>query len=161
MLFKVKEVKLEKFMVKFFASFFGLGYMPTAPGTWGTLGAFFAWLVFLRHLSLSNYIFVLILLVIFSTYIANLANKKYYKKHDSPHIVIDELCGYLVAMLGVSSGIYWGILGFFLFRIFDIFKPYPANIAEKLPGGIGILGDDIVAGIYVAIILNASAYFLL
>ena len=153
---------MKRFLIRTFASFFGLGYLPAAPGTWGSVGAFFIWLFLLRNLSNLNYLVVLFLFIMFSIYITVLASSRNcYKKHDSPHIVIDEVCGYLVSMLGISSGIYWGIAGLVLFRIFDIAKPYPANIAERLPGGLGVIADDIVAGLYVAIILNATAYFLL
>ena len=152
---------VKKFIIRGLASFFGLGYLPAAPGTWGSIGAFFIWLLFLRALDTRTYLITLILFVFFAVYISSLANKKYYKKQDSPHIVIDEVAGYLVSMMYVSSGIYWGIAGLVLFRVFDILKPYPVNMAERLPGGIGVVADDVAAGLYVAMILNATACFLL
>jgi phosphatidylglycerophosphatase A len=152
---------MRKFIIKTFSTFFGLGLLPVAPGTWGTLGAFVLWIFFLRYMDIRLYVFLVILLTVFGTHMAGLAEKKLFKKHDSPHIVIDEVCGYFVSMMGVSSGIYWGLAGFILFRIFDIWKPYPVNKAQSLPGGIGIMADDVGAGIYVAIILNAAGYFLL
>lgn len=152
---------VKNFIIRSFASFFGLGYLPAAPGTWGSIGGFVIWLLFLRHLDLRTYFLVLILFTFFAIYISELANKRSYKKQDSPHIVIDEVAGYFFSMICVSSSIYWGIAGLVLFRIFDILKPYPVNRAERLPGGLGIMADDIVAGLYVAMILNATAYFLL
>ncbi len=159
---------MKKFIIRSFASFFGLGYLPAAPGTWGSIGGGLIWLLFLRYLDIRTYLIFLVLFTFFAIYISDLANKKCYKKQDSPHIVIDELAGYFFSMICISPSIYWGILGIYwgvagliLFRIFDILKPYPVNRAERLPGGIGIMADDIVAGLYVAMILNATAYFLL
>jgi phosphatidylglycerophosphatase A len=152
---------LKKFIMRSFASFFGLGYLPAAPGTWGSIGAFLVWLLFLRDLSPKAYLVIVILFTFFAIYVADFANKKCYKKKDSPHIVIDEVVGYFISMIFVSSSIYWGIAGLVLFRFFDILKPYPVNKAEGLPGGLGVMADDILAGLYVAMILNATAYFLL
>ncbi|MCX6112882.1 MAG: phosphatidylglycerophosphatase A [Proteobacteria bacterium] len=152
---------MNKFFSKTFSTFFWLGFLPAAPGTWGALGAFVLWVLFLRHMDIRFYVLTIILLSAIGIYTADFAEKHIFKKHDSPHIVIDEACGFFVSMIGVSTGIYWGIAGFILFRIFDIWKPYPINKFQSLPGGFGIMVDDIGAGIYVAIILNAAGYFLL
>jgi len=149
------------FINKLLSTFFGLGLLPAAPGTWGAFGAFILWLFFFRHMDLRLYVLIVILLSAVGVYASDFAEKNIFKKHDSPHIVIDEACGFFVSMIGVSTGIYWGIAGFILFRIFDIWKPYPVNKTQELPGGYGIMFDDITAGIYVAIILNAAGYFLI
>ena len=150
-----------KFLVKTLSTFFGLGLLPAAPGTWGTLGAFVLWIFFFRHMDLKAFVLLTMAILLIGTYVSDIAEKKVFKKHDSPHIVIDEVCGYCVSMIGVSSCIYWGLAGFILFRIFDIWKPYPVNKSQNLPGGMGVMVDDVLAGIYVAIILNAAGYFLL
>jgi len=69
--------------------------------------------------------------------------------HDHPGIVIDEIVGYLITMLFVPVTWYWIILGFILFRLFDIWKPWPVSVAdEKVHGGVGIMLDDVLAGLY-------------
>ena len=67
----------------------------------------------------------------------------------------------MIGVNGEATGvIYWGILGFILFRVFDISKPPPIRFFERLPGGIGVVADDVMAGVYVAIILNFLGFFL-
>ncbi|MEI6093690.1 MAG: phosphatidylglycerophosphatase A [bacterium] len=152
---------MRNFLAKILSTFFGLGFLPLAPGTWGTLGAFILWFFFLRHMGLVSYVVLVVILSVIGIYVSDIAEKHIFKELDSPHIVIDEACGFFISMIGVSTGIYWGLAGFVLFRIFDIWKPYPINKTQDLPGGYGIMVDDIVAGIYVAIILNAVGFFLL
>lgn len=80
--------------------------------------------------------------------------------HDPAGIVWDEIVGYLVTMIAAPAGWKWIIIGFILFRIFDIWKPWPVNWADKkLEGGLGIMLDDVIAGIYALIILQLIAYF--
>ena len=93
---------------------------------------------------------------------------KLFKRRDPPQIVIDEINGMLIGFLGLSFG-QAGILadrlillgGFIIFRIFDALKPYPANRLHRLDGSFGIMGDDIVAGIYTNLILRVLLIFLL
>jgi phosphatidylglycerophosphatase A len=81
--------------------------------------------------------------------------------HDHPSIVWDEIVGYLVTMIFAPAGWGWILLGFVLFRIFDIFKPWPINLLDKhLKGGIGIMIDDLVAGIFSLTLLQLIAYIL-
>jgi phosphatidylglycerophosphatase A len=77
-----------------------------------------------------------------------------YKEADPRQVVVDEVCGYLVTMVFITSSLMNIIIGFFLFRFFDIVKPPPARSSERLPGGVGIVADDVVAGIYANIILQ-------
>lgn len=152
---------MRNIFAKIISTFFGLGYLPLAPGTWGTLGAFFLWFLFLRHMGLVSYIAFVVILCAIGIYVSDIAEKHVFKEQDSPHIVVDEAAGFFISMIGVNTGLYWGLIGFVLFRLFDIWKPYPINKTQDLPGGYGIMVDDIVAGIYVAIILNAVGFFLL
>ena len=150
---------MKKFLVKMCSSVFWLGYSPVAPGTFGTLGAFVLWFLFLRELNTSLYIGLVIIVIIFSCYIAELAGK-IYKVKDSQKIVIDELCGYLVTMTFAGKGLFIGLLGFALFRLFDILKPWPIKKFEDLPGGVGVVMDDVMAGVYGSLVLGMLSYFI-
>jgi phosphatidylglycerophosphatase A len=132
---------------------FGSGLAPKAPGTFGTLVAIPIYLL-LEPLSLKNFIIVLVLLSLFSFYIAG-KSAQLLGIHDHGGIVIDEICGYLVTMTLAPSGWQWVICGFILFRIFDILKPWPINIMDKkISGGAGIVIDDLMAGIYALLSLE-------
>ena len=94
------------------------------------------------------------MLCLFSFYIAG-KSAQLLGIHDHGGIVIDEVCGYLVTMAIAPSGWQWVICGFILFRIFDILKPWPINLLdEKVSGGIGIVLDDLMAGIYALLSLE-------
>jgi len=152
-----------KFFIKMLASVFGLGHLPWAPGTWGSLGGLAVWYFFLHGAPTYIYVAIVVLVSALSCYIAGLAEKA-YGEEDCQHIVIDELCGVLVSMIGINVGFYWGFYwgfaGFVLFRFFDILKPFPVRYFEKLPWGIGVVADDLMAGVYVCIILNLGRYFI-
>jgi len=139
--------------VHFMAFGFGSGLAAKAPGTFGTLVAIPIYLL-LEPLSLINFLIVLTLLTIFSFYIAG-KSAQLLGIHDHGGIVIDEICGYLVTMTIAPSGWQWIIAGFILFRIFDILKPWPINyLDKKISGGIGIVSDDLMAGIYALLSLE-------
>ena len=139
--------------IHFFAFGFGSGLAPKAPGTFGTLAAIPIYLL-LAPLSLSNFLIVLFVLCLFSIYIAG-KSAQMLGVHDHGGIVIDEICGYLVTMALAPPGWQWVIIGFVLFRIFDIFKPWPINLLDKrISGGLGIVLDDLMAGIYALLSLE-------
>jgi phosphatidylglycerophosphatase A len=129
------------------ASIFGLGEVPACRGTVATLIAGipcflvagrFAWQV---QLALSIVVFGI------GWYVSEKAERE-LGRSDPGEIVIDELCGYLVAMVGHSVSFASILTGFLLFRLFDIWKPWPIRLVDrKLAGGIGIMADDVLAGI--------------
>ena len=127
-------------------TWFGSGLMPFASGTFGTLAA--APLVTLAALfsPLSAVIFLMITML--TAIWASHAVQRLLKKTDPSEVVIDEVAGFLLTMLWIPLS--WGTLlaGFLLFRLFDIWKPWPAGPAERLHGGLGIVLDDLVAGLY-------------
>jgi len=132
---------------------FGSGLAPKAPGTFGTLAAIPIYLLF-EPLSLTSYLVVLVLLSLLSFYIAG-KSAQMLGVHDHGGIVIDEICGYLVTMALAPAGWQWVVLGFILFRIFDILKPWPINYLDKnISGGLGIVLDDLMAGIYALLSLE-------
>jgi phosphatidylglycerophosphatase A len=130
----------------------GIGYLPGAPGTYGTiLAAFVYYFLLPDHLSL--YLICLIISVVIGIVSAGKAEQIFGVK-DSPHIVIDEILGFWLAMCGFPKR--WGyvILGIIFFRLFDILKPFPIKRLESLSGGIGIVTDDLMAGLYTLIVLK-------
>lgn len=135
------------------ATGFGVGYSPVAPGTLGTLVAIPIY-YFLSDIPSPLYEITLIGFLFLSVWISEYAERIFGKKDDQ-RIVIDEIIGFLITMLWVPKTILFVILGFFLFRFFDILKPFPIRSLEKrLKGGFGVVLDDVVAGVYANIILH-------
>ena len=141
------------------ASGFGAGYSPIAPGTFGTLVAIPIYLV-LSHIPFPIYELTLLTFFFLSSWISDRA-QNYWGRKDHPRIVIDEILGFLVTMLWVPKNPLLIILGFFLFRFFDIVKPPPLRLAEKVKGGYGVVLDDVGAGVYSNVILQIISYFIL
>ncbi len=140
----------------FIAFGFGSGAMPFAPGTFGTLMGIPFYLL-LRPLPLYLYIAVVLLIIIISSWICDKVSKE-IGVHDHQGMSLDEVVGYLVTMCGAPHGILYIVLGFILFRLFDIWKPWPIRYADDhVHGGFGIILDDVLAGIYASIILQIIA----
>ncbi len=136
------------------------GYAPVMPGTIGCLAGIVVYLFF-SFFSVPVYLLLTIIFVIAAIRISDSA-EQIFKKNDPSEVVIDEIAGYLVAM--ATFGPDWKLItaGFVLFRIFDIVKPYPANrINKDVHGGLGIVLDDVVAGIYANIVLQAVRFFII
>ncbi|KZX77325.1 phosphatidylglycerophosphatase [Oleiphilus sp. HI0009] len=126
---------------------FGSGYSAKAPGTIGTLTAIPFYLL-LSHLDNFSYLVVCATAFVIGCYICEIASKK-LGVEDHGGVVWDEYVGYWIAMYGAPAGCEWVIIGFVLFRIFDIFKPWPIKVMDKnIKGGIGIMIDDVVAGLF-------------
>lgn len=178
------------------ATWFGLGYLPKAPGTWGSLAGVLISVLLLKlwpHIGFwssewtglaTPFVVPAVALVVLvsglgvwaSSRVAEHANLK-----DPQYVVIDEVSGQMITLLfgivttvryaaGMSNfyrGFWWHghvpwtiiLLGFILFRVFDIWKPWPIRRLEKLPGGWGIMADDWMAGIYAAILLRLALHF--
>ncbi len=130
----------------------GSGLAPVAPGTFGTLAAIP--LLLLMPTNVVFYLVITVALFILGVYLcSNCAT--YLQTHDHPAIVFDEWVGLLVAMTMVPRTTITVILGFALFRLFDVLKPWPIGLADKqLSGGLGIMLDDVLAGIMAAIVLH-------
>ena len=139
-----------KFLVKLFSSVFFLGYIPVASGTFASA---FAVLPYLLLRGYPAYFPVLAVLFFFGVYVSGKAEKVFNEK-DPHRVVIDEVAGFLTAMAFLPYGIQWIAAGFILFRLFDIWKPFPIMQSQKLPGGWGIMVDDILAGVYANIVLQ-------
>ena len=146
-----------------FATLFGVGLLPFAPGTWGSLFGLILFFYTNIYLSINVQLFYLFLLVIilFAILVCFFATKELgNNEKDQKSIVIDELAGVWIAFIPVSGIVMmqdfltYSILAFLLFRVFDIWKPYPIGfIDKKIKNYIGIVLDDLVAGLYAAIII--------
>ena len=136
-----------------------VGYAPTAPGTWGTLVAFPIHLL-ISQLSPIGYIISLVVIFFLSVFSSGSAEKIIDKK-DPGVIVVDEIMGMLIALIGAPNIPLIWFAAFLLFRLFDIIKPFPVNWPDKhLNGGWGIVLDDIIAGLYTLLVLQVG-YMLL
>jgi phosphatidylglycerophosphatase A len=163
------------------ATCFGLGYLPKAPGTWGSaagtlLSVALAWLSYAKSAAASGHtgfwksnlsptygdLFVALLIAIVGVIVAHRA-AAYSQISDPQWVVIDEVSGQLVTyyLFFFVLPLNWKswLLGFILFRLFDIWKPFPARQLERLHGGLGIMADDWMAGIYAAIVLRVALHF--
>jgi phosphatidylglycerophosphatase A len=144
-------------LILFLASGFGSGYSPVIPGTAGTLVAI---PVFFILSAIPSPVYEITVLAFFflSVWISDRA-QKYWRVKDDRRIVIDEIMGFLITMLWLPRGLISVILGFFLFRFFDIVKPPPIRRLERIKGGYGIVLDDVLAGVYANIVLHLLAIF--
>ena len=135
------------------ATALGAGYAPFAPGTFGSAVGVLLWLV-LPSSTLVQGIAILVIIVAGSW--SGSVAERHFGRTDPGQVVVDEVAGMLVTLFLVPVG--WaGALGaFLLFRIADIIKPFPANRLERLPGGIGIMADDIMAGVYANVVLRLT-----
>jgi len=133
--------------VHFLAFGFGSGAAPFAPGTFGTLVAVPLYLL-MAPLSLWIYLTLIIVMAVVGIWVCEVTSRN-LGVHDHSGIVWDEIVGYLITMAAAPHGVVWIILGFLLFRFFDILKPWPIRRIDKLvEGGWGIMLDDIIAGIF-------------
>lgn len=144
--------------VHFLAFGFGSGLAPVAPGTFGTIMAVLLYLLFMQQLSLVTYLVVVVAVCISGIWICD-KSSKLLGVHDHGGIVWDEFAGFFITMIAAPAGWVWILLGFVLFRVFDIFKPWPISFLDKnIDGGLGIMFDDIIAGVYAAFCLQFLHY---
>ncbi len=142
-----------------FVSVFGIGFIPFASGTFGSL----AGLIIGYVLNLINYnlLFIIIPMLFILGVIASNTYQKQTGEKDSSVIVIDEVVGQLIAMMFVMDDYVLVFISFIIFRLFDIYKPWPASYADKkMTGGFGVMLDDVFAGIYTAIFIFLISYLL-
>ncbi|MES2218708.1 MAG: phosphatidylglycerophosphatase A [Pseudomonadota bacterium] len=145
---------------QFIAFGFGAGAMPIAPGTFGTLITIPFYLA-LRPLSDVNYLIVTVCVVIGSMWICEKVSRD-IGIHDHQGMCLDEVAGFLVTMFAAPHHWLWIVVGFLLFRWFDIWKPWPiAFIDRRVGGGFGMVLDDVLAGVYACLVLQAMVWLFL
>jgi phosphatidylglycerophosphatase A len=140
----------------------GIGFLPLAPGTWASgatvlLVALIHWVAPTREALVLGGILVLLtpLAVVFSTRYSQAENHP-----DPAQVVIDEIIGQMFCFLWVPISIFSLAVGFLMFRFFDILKPFPVRTCERLPGGMGIVCDDVAAGLYAGVLLSILLWLL-
>ena len=138
---------------------FGSGAAPKAPGTWGTLAAVLIYWP-LSQLSPEHYLLMLLVTSVMGIYICGQTARD-LGVHDHDSIVWDEFVGFWITMFAAPVGWVWVVVGFVLFRFFDIIKPWPISwIDKKITGGFGIMLDDVIAGVMAALVLQGIAWWL-
>jgi len=148
----MKFIPLRNFLVKTISSFFFIGYLPAIPGSFGSLAG--VGLFYLLKTSNSPVYFLFVLSTIALGLLTSGRMERLLAKKDPGCIVIDEVAGMLVALSFMPVDLRIVFLGFFIFRILDTLKPYPAGRLQNLCGSVGVMADDLIAGIYTNIVLQ-------
>jgi len=146
---------VHKNLLKFVLSACGLGFIPFAPGTWGSLGGLAIIWAIQRYpvVPVADLLIFFILLLITATFASRYLKMSDVKEKDPQWIVMDEVLGMMVTFISIPLSLTTAILGFVLFRFFDIVKPFGIRRLEKIEGATGIILDDIVAGLAAHVLL--------
>ncbi len=146
-------------LIHFAAFGFGAGKVPVAPGTFGTLVAVPIYLL-LRETNAAIYVSAVLAMFALGVWLCGVTERD-FGKQDMPEIVWDEIVGYLITMFAAPRSWEWVVAGFLLFRLFDIAKPFPIRQLERrVPGGLGIILDDVLAGIYALLVLQVAIFLM-
>jgi len=138
------------------ATALGAGYAPQAPGTFGSAVGLVLWFVLPSVLWVQA---VAIALVCVAGVWSGTVAEQHFNRRDPGQVVVDEVAGMMVTLLlNPVSGIGWLVAAFLLFRAVDIVKPFPVNVLERLPGGAGIMADDVMAGVYANLALRVAVW---
>jgi phosphatidylglycerophosphatase A len=127
------------------ATVFGVGYIPIAPGTFGSLAGLLLW-VLLPHSPIVQFVLIVVLFAA-GSWCSGIA-ERHFGRTDPGQVVIDEVMGMLITLFLNPVGWRGATVAFLVFRAADVVKPYPANQLEKLPGGVGVMADDGMAAVY-------------
>ena len=145
--------------IHFIACGFGVGAIPLMPGTFGTLVGIM-WYLVLYRLPLWAYLWVAILCLLTGFIICDITSRK-LGTDDHPAIVWDEIVGFLFTMIAIPPTWYFILTGFLLFRLFDIWKPWPIRWVDRhIHGGVGVMLDDLVAALFALVVLQILALFI-
>ena len=145
---------MKRFLIKLIATGLGLGYTPLIPGTIGSLLGIVIFFILIQFCHSPLIPTCIIIGLFFLGVITSTEAEKIFNKKDARPIVIDEVTGCLIFLYLVPLKIWYIILGFIIYRILDIIKPFPAGWSQKLRGGWGIMMDDVIVGVYTGIIIN-------
>jgi phosphatidylglycerophosphatase A len=136
---------------------FGIGFIPFMPGTFGTAAAAALYLLIREDIVEKAHVTLTILpLIVLAYFIGVFITGKAEKKlgHDAGSIVFDEFVGYFISVMFLPKSLLLAVYAFAIFRVFDIAKPYPIKLLQKLKGGWGVMTDDVLAGIYTNVFLQ-------
>ncbi|MFH0844294.1 MAG: phosphatidylglycerophosphatase A [Pseudomonadota bacterium] len=154
-----KKVTFSEKVALCLSTWFGVGLLPAAPGTFGTLAAL-PLVLLLKYLGVFVEEIVTILLIPLSVWASELSRKS-MNRDDPSEVVIDEVAGLFLTFFLLPVSWLTVCAGFFLFRLFDILKPFPIRwLDQTIRGGIGIVFDDLLAGIYANLSLRLLSYFI-
>ena len=142
-----------KFLARIIAVFFGVGFIPIAPGTITSLIVVIAYWLFLSQLAWPVFLLMMCLMFLLGVFVSSVYSSTLQQK-DPRSITIDEALGQMIPLFLIKPTFVLLAAAFLLFRFFDIIKPFPVNRAERLPSGWGIMADDVVAGLCSGILLN-------
>src|SRR5262249_14114604 len=131
---------------------FGVGYVPVAPGTFGSAVGLALWKGLPASVIVQAVVIVALMVV---GSIAGTTVERYFGKSDPRQMIVDEVMGMLITLFMNPVGWTGALVGFLLFRFTDVVKPYPANRLERLPGGLGVMADDAMAAVYANLALRA------
>jgi phosphatidylglycerophosphatase A len=144
------------------ATFFGVGRLRPAPGTWGSLATMLLWGALAWHIPAGSRPWATVIAAAAVTLLgipAATSVSRAAALKDPQFVVIDEVAGQLVALIAVPLAWKTFLAGFILFRVFDILKPFPVRQLERLPEGTGIVVDDIAAGLYALALMHLLLHF--
>lgn len=155
---RVTKAQLLASPANFLALGAGSGLAPVAPGTFGTIAAIP--LAVLMPNNLAIYAVIVAVLFVAGVWLCDSCAHN-LGVHDHPAIVFDEWVGYLITMIAVPRSLWFLALGFVLFRLFDVLKPWPIGITDKrVSGGLGIMSDDVIAGVFAAASMHLIIFLL-
>lgn len=149
-------MQMKRFLVTILGSFFYTGFFPVAPASFASLIWLVVWLYVPGAHWMTHWVAIAVLLP--AAVVISGIMEKYYGE-DASCIVIDEVVGMQITLLLSPVTLGAGLAGFVLFRIFDIAKPFPAGRSQKLPGGVGVVIDDVIAGLYSLAVMTLLGHF--
>ena len=144
---------MKNILSNWFSTVFKIGYLPIAPGTWGSLAALIVWYVLIGHISSITLIALIVIIFVLGVYTSSVIEINLTIK-DPSIVVIDEWVGQWIALMFLPKSMVWGLVAFLLFRLFDIWKPYPINKIDNIHGGWGIMLDDVLAGVFALVVIS-------
>lgn len=144
------------------ATFFGVGHLKPGPGTWGSLVTVLLWALASSRIPAQDRAWATVLAALVITLVGIPAATKVSRASgvkDPQFVVIDEVAGQLIALIAVPLAWKTFLVGFILFRVFDMWKPFPIGQLERLPEGTGIVVDDLGAGVYALVLMHLMLHF--
>jgi phosphatidylglycerophosphatase A len=148
---QITNSKKEAFLVKTTSTFFYIGYLPFIPGTFASLAGLFIFML-IRNCLFTQLVFTFCFLTL--GFLTSGQAERLLNQKDAKFIVIDEVAGMFLSLLFLPCDLRIFLIAFFIFRILDTLKPFPAERIQNLHGSVGIMGDDIIAGLYTNVTLQ-------